>query len=210
MQCAVPVPRRSPPARCAGGTACRPGRGLLAALLLALALLLGLVPAVRAAALELTEVRALQSEEGVHLAFTAEFALPRVVEDALHKGVPLYFVAEAEVYRSRWYWRDQRVARAVRHWRLSYQPLMRRYRVNFGSLGQNYESLPEALGAIQRTIRWKLADAAQLAEGERHYVELDYRLDTSQLPRPFQIGIGGQADWQLQAFEAMPLEDASR
>lgn len=183
----------------------------LAVLLLALGLLLSAVAgAARAAELSLQEVRALHAEDGVFLSFRTDFELPDVVEDALMKGVPLYFVAEASLYRSRWYWRDRRVARVSRQWRLSYQPLMRRFRVNFGSLGQNYESLPEALGAIQRTIGWKLAESGQIEEGERHYVELDYRLDTSQLPRPFQFGIGGQADWQLDASVTVRLEDAAR
>lgn len=209
MQCAFRVFRRSLPAA-AGRAAWRRVGGPLGWLLALALLLAGAWPAARAADLALQEVRALHADEGVVLAFRADFELPRVVEDALLRGVPLYFVAEARVYRSRWYWRDSRVARVSRQWRLSYQPLMRRYRVNFGSLGQNYESLPEALGAIQRTIGWRIAESGQIAEGERHYVELDYRLDTSQLPRPFQFGIGGQADWQIEASETVRLEDASR
>ncbi|WP_240636078.1 DUF4390 domain-containing protein [Caldimonas tepidiphila] len=209
MQHAFRVFRRpSPVAAC--GRAGGPGGGRLARLL-ALWLLAALAALpVRAATLELREVRALLGEDGVQLSFAAHFALPRVVEDALLKGVPLYFVAEARVYRSRWYWRDRQVAGAMRSWRLSYQPLTRRYRVNFGSLGQNYDALPEALGAIHRTIGWKIAEPERIRSGERHYVELDYRLDTSQLPRPFQIGIGGQADWQLEASETVPLQDVSR
>ena len=209
MQCLARVLHRFPPVAGASPPV-RRGGGRLAGLLLALWLLLaGALPA-RAAGLALQDVRALQGDDGVQLAFVAQFTLPRLVEDALLKGVPLYFIAEASLYRSRWYWRDRRVASAVRHWRLAYQPLTRRYRVNFGSLGQNYESLPEALGAIQRTIGWKIADAEQVEEGARHYVELEYRLDTSQLPRPFQIGIGGQADWQLEAAQSVPLRDATR
>ena len=55
------------------------------------------------------------------------------------KAVPLFFVAEAEIFRDRWYWRDRRVAHAVRVWRIVYQPLTSTYRVTtVGGLSQNY------------------------------------------------------------------------
>src|SRR5262245_3307893 len=101
---------------------------------LLLALLMVVSSLARAATIELREVEVERDDEGLQLSFTARFDLPRAVEDALQKGLPLHFVAEATTYRSRWYWRDQRVARAVRSWRLAYQPLTRRYRVTFGSL----------------------------------------------------------------------------
>lgn len=163
--------------------------------LLALGLAL-LAPAGRADGIALTGLELSRVDEGLLLSYNARIELPRAVEDALLKGVPLYFVATAEAYRERWYWRDKRVARATRQWRLTWQPLTRRYRVNFGSLSQNYDTLPDALGAVQRGTRWKLAEAAELDDGD-HYLEFSLRLDTSQLPRPLQIGFGGEADWEL-------------
>lgn len=162
-----------------------------------------------AAPLDLRDLEVRRNEEGLFLAFSARFVLPRAVEDALMKGVPLHFLAEAKTYRPRWYWRDERVAKSTRTWRLSYQPLTRQYRVTFGSLNQNFESLVDALVAMQRVVRWKIADATQLEAGERYYVELSYRLDISQLPRPFQLGIGGQADWNLSAESVLVLQDPS-
>nr|WP_297352841.1 DUF4390 domain-containing protein [uncultured Caldimonas sp.] len=160
-----------------------------------------------AAGINLHDVEIGRTDDGVHLSFTAGFELPKPVEEALQKGVPLHFDAEARVYRSRWYWRDQRIARASRTWRLAYQPLTRRYRVTFGSLNQNYETLGEALVAIQRTTRWRIADLSEFEPGERHYIELDFRLDTSELPRPLQIGIGGQAEWDLSAESTVVMDD---
>ena len=46
-------------------------------------------------------------------------------------------------------------------------------------------------------MSWKIADAGQIEEGSRHYVEFSFRLDTSLLPRPMQIGIATQPDWAL-------------
>ncbi|AKJ27038.1 DUF4390 domain-containing protein [Caldimonas brevitalea] len=196
----------SPVAAATGGTALGRRWWLVGLLVLLLWACSWCLPA-QAAGIELREIEIGRSEEAVVLSFTARFELPKTVEDAVLKGVPLHFVAEANTFRSRWYWRDQRVSRASRTWRLAYQPLTRRYRVTFGSLHQSYESLSDALTAVQRSSRWKIAEVSQFEPGERHYIELVYRLDTGQLPRPFQIGIGGQAEWDLSAESTMVIED---
>ncbi|MGA0612237.1 DUF4390 domain-containing protein [Caldimonas sp. KR1-144] len=166
-------------------------------LLLALGGLLGPGSARAEGAPVLQSFELSHGEDGLMLGYVLDFDLSRPVEDALLKGVPLYFVARAEVLRSRWYWRDKRIGGAERNWRLAWQPLTRRYRLSQGSLSQSYERLDDALAAIQRASRWKIADAAALEPDTRQYVEFSFRLDTSQLPRPLQIGIGGQADWSL-------------
>lgn len=178
--------------------------GLALALLMALSLLQPL--AAHASPLELTSLVALRSEEGLQVSFNAKVDLPRPVEDALLKGVPLYFVAEVEVYSPRWYWRDKRVARVKRVWRLAYQPLTRKYRVTFGSLNQNHDSLTDALNSLRRAADWRIAEPNQLEEGESYYLEFDYRLDTTQLPRPMQIGVGGEADWDLSVKRTLRLD----
>lgn len=158
--------------------------------------LLWVAPA-RAGEPEITNFELVRNEEGLLLSYGVNLELSRSVDEALSKAVPLFFVAEAEVFRNRFYWRDQRVARAVRVWRIVYQPLTSTYRVTFLGLSQNYTSKEEAFAAISRGARWKIAEAAQIDDGSRHYVEFNYRLDTSLLPRPLQIGIGGQADWSM-------------
>ena len=189
--------RHDPPARPralstgGGWAACRRAFAWLAcALLLALT--------VRAADSELAVFELVHNDEGVLLTYAVNVDLSRSVDDALTKAVPLYFVAEAEVFRDRWYWRDLRVANAVRTWRIVYQPLTTTYRVTFAGRSQNYTTREEALASISRGARWKVAEPGQIEDGSRHYVEFSFRLDTSLLPRPMQIGIGGQADWTLQ------------
>lgn len=145
---------------------------------------------------EFTEFDVQRTEEGVNLTFALRFDLPRGVEDALSKGVPLYFVAEAEVFRDRWYWRDKRITKASRVWRIAYQPLTRKYRVTYEGLNQNFDSLGDALATVRRVGAWKIAEPQQVDDG-KHYVEFTYRLDTTLLPRPMQIGIGGQPEWTL-------------
>lgn len=152
-----------------------------------------------ASALELQELAVRRAADGaLVLDYALRVSLPRAVEDALQRGVPLYFETEAAVYRPRWYWRDERVARQSRLWRLSYQPLTESYRVSLGGLHQGYPTLAEAMASMTRTARWRIAEPQQLDTDElRYYVEWRWRLDTSQLPRPMQLGIGNQADWVL-------------
>lgn len=155
----------------------------------------------RAAAAQSAELLtlALRRDEGaLLLEFATRLDLPRTVEDALQRGVPVYFVAEAAVYRRRWYWRDDRVARARRTWRLAFQPLTANWRVGLGALTQTYDTLGEALASLSAAGRWRIADLDDLDPDGRHYVEFSYRLDTTQLPSPMQISLTGQTDWLLR------------
>jgi hypothetical protein len=141
---------------------------------------------------------------------------PTAVEEALSKGVPLHFVARVDILRERWYWYDREVARQERYMRLSYQPLTRRWRLlvssqpigNTGlgvSLGQSFDSASEALSALGRIHRWKVADLSQVEADARHRVDFSFRLDLAQLPRPLQLGIMGESDWNLGISRSIKL-----
>jgi Domain of unknown function (DUF4390) len=160
----------------------------------------------QAQGVELDTLRLQRSDTALTLDFAARVTLTRAVEDALQRGVPVYFVAQAEVFRPRWYWRDQSVSRVARSWRLVYQPLTSNWRVSLGGLNQSYTSLPEALTAISRVSGWKLAELAQLDGDKSAYVEFSYRLDHAQLPSPMQIGMGGPAGWTLGVERVLRLE----
>jgi hypothetical protein len=176
-------------------------------LLLGLALvpLAGWLPA-QAQGIDLALLSAYRQDGELLLDFDARVVLPRVVDDALQRGVPIYFVAQATLYRYRWYWRDERVARVQRSWRVAYQPLTSNWRVGFGGFNQSHASLAEALAAASRSTRWKVAELAQLDPDSRYYLEFSYRLDNTQLPSPMQIGLGGQADWALGVERSLRLE----
>jgi Domain of unknown function (DUF4390) len=184
----------------------------IARLLLVLCVCLFLAPhPSAAAATEITQLRVERAEDGVYLSANVRFDLSAVVEDALLKGIAVFFVVEADIYRDRWYWTDPRVASAARTLRLAYQPLTGHWRVNIVSgliasssglratLNQNYDTLPEALSAIQRLARWKIAEASEVEPDAAYTLDLNFRLDLSQLPRPFQIGVAGQRDWTISA-----------
>jgi hypothetical protein len=177
----------------------------LVALVLVLGLGLGLA---RADGTEVTQLRLERADDGVLLSASVRFDVPPAIEDALLKGIPMYFVAEAALLRDRWYWYDKQVASAQRHMRLSYQPLTRRWRLqvspmpigNSGlALGQSFDTREEAMAAVQHIARWKIAELADLEPDARYSVDFQFRLDVSQLPRPFQIGAVGHSDWNISA-----------
>jgi hypothetical protein len=159
-------------------------------------------------------------DDAVWLSTQLKFDLPSVVEDALLKGIPIFFVARADISRERWYWMNRKVASAQRRIRLSYHPLTRRWRLNIASgdisetaqgmaLNQNFETLTDVMSTVQRISRWKIADAADIEPEGRYVVEFRFALDVAQLPRPLQIGTLGQSDWHVslasdQALDAEP------
>lgn len=162
--------------------------------------------AVRGQGVELALLQTSQAEGALSLDFAARVTLPKAVEDALHRGVPIYFVAEARLLRSRWYWRDERVARISRSWRVAYQPLTNTWRVGLGALHQTHDTLAEALGTASRSAGWKLAELSQIDPGSSYYVEFSYRLDTKQLPSPMQFGLGGPGgDWSVGVEHVLRL-----
>jgi hypothetical protein len=186
---------------------------------LACACLLWAYPGASRAESPAAEISLLKFEragEAILLTASVNFELPMAVEDALLKGVAVIFVAEAEVFRERWYWTNKKESSAERHMRLAYQPLTRRWRLNVASgrianvglgvaLNQNFDTLPEALAAMQRLSRWKIADVSDVDPEQAHLVEFRFRLDVSQLPRPLQIGTLGQNDWDISVASSRPL-----
>ena len=161
-----------------------------------------------------------RADGAVYLNAQLKFNLPSAIEDVLTKGIPLIFVAEAEVRRDRWYWYDKKLIVATRQMRLAYQPLTRRWRLNvsnsFGGGGsggglsglgsglpQYFDSLSEAMSKVQRINRWRIVDLTDLDPDTLHTLELSFKLDVSQLPRPFQIGLIGQNEWDISASKSI-------
>ena len=172
------------------------------------ALLAGLAGAPRPARaqVELLTLQAQRADGALMIDFATHVTLPRAVEDALQRGVPVYFAAQATLWRSRWYWRDERIARVNRNWRVAYQPLTANWRVGLGGLNQTYATLAEAMAVVTRASQWRLAELSQIDPDSRHYVEFSWRLDTSQLPSPMLIGLGGGSDFALGVERSVRLD----
>lgn len=193
----------------------------LIGLLACTCLLWGSAGAARAqtAPAQISSFKVERSGDAVVLSANVQFDLSTAVEDALLKGVAMIFVAEADILRERWYWTNKKVVHTERHMRLAYQPLTRRWRLNVASgqitntglglaLNQNFDALPDALAAVQRLSRWKIAEVSDLDLDQPHLIEFRFALDVFQLPRPLQIGTLGQTDWDISASwrQALVLE----
>src|SRR5213078_2424010 len=127
------------------------------------------------------------AEEG--LVLNADFAFeltPRLAE-ALQNGVPLYFVVEFEMSRPRWYWLDEKAASRQLYLRLSYHPLSRQYRLSTGPLQQNFSSVDDALAVLRRVRGWLVVDRTVGFSAADYEAAVRFRLDTTLLPKPFQV-----------------------
>jgi hypothetical protein len=129
----------------------------------------------------------------------AEFdiGLTPTLEEVLSKGVPLYFRLEFELIRPRWYWFNERVFSLQQEYRLSFNALTRQFRLGAGNLHQNFSTLAEALEVMSRVRRREEIEPGMFRRREPYVAALRMRLDTAQLPKPFQLNALGAREWQI-------------
>ncbi len=128
-----------------------------------------------------------------------DVAFNPTLEEALQKGISLYFVLEFELGRPRWYWFDEKVAQlAVQH-RVAYSPLTRQYRLTSGLLSQHFDSLDEVEHLLSRVVSRPVIARDALVKGARYEAAVRLRLDVTQLPKPFQINALASRDWSLES-----------
>jgi hypothetical protein len=139
------------------------------------------------------------ADDGLYFSGQVSFELPKSLEEAAQRGTPLFFTAEVAIRRNRWYWTDEKLADVIRVVRVEYLPLLRRYRVSTGGLGQTVETLNEAMALAQRGIRFKLVDRKELSPDGRYRAEFIYKLDLSRMSRLFQIGATSQREFLIEA-----------
>ncbi|OMG56865.1 hypothetical protein BJN45_00455 [Azonexus hydrophilus] len=151
------------------------------------------------AEIEVREPQITLSEDGYALAADFRFDLNSRLEEAVNRGVVLYFVADFELTRERWYWLDEKLVSRSLTYRLSYHALTRQYRLSTGGLHQSFETLNEALRVLRRLRNWQVIDKDEkiVVPGGTYQAAVRLRLDFNQLPRPFQISALGNKDWSL-------------
>lgn len=137
------------------------------------------------------------ADDGYVLEADFSIALTPPLEDVLSKGVSLYFLLEFELIRPRWYWFNEKIAESQHQYRLSYNALTRQYRVGTGSLYQNFATLAEALEVMSRVRRHKEIEPGTLRKDTTYVAAVRMRLDTSQLPKPFNLTALGSREWNI-------------
>ena len=169
-----------------------------AALLLACALVV-LSPAAGADTIVVKSAELRADEDMYVLSAEFELAFNPTLEEAIQKGVPLYFVFEFELLRPRWYWVDDKVLALSTQYRVSYNALTRQYRVAIGLLSQTFDALDEVERFLSRVTSRQVASLDQLVKGTRYEASVRLRLDVNALPKPFQINALASRDWSLQS-----------
>lgn len=155
-----------------------------------------------AAEIEIGNPQIVAGDDGYVLSADFNFDLNQRLEEAVTKGVVLYFITEFELTRPRWYWLDEKVVSRSQTFRLSYHALTRQYRLSKGGLHQSFDSLSEALRVLSRLRNWVVIEKAEnnlVRPGETYTAALRLHLDITQLPRPFQITALGNKDWNLSS-----------
>ncbi len=176
-----------------------PKRSLLVFLSCLIATLMLSVAVARADTITVKSAELLAEDEDFVLNAQFEFSFNPTLEEALQKGISLYFVLEFELGRPRWYWLDEKIAQVSVQYRLSYTPLMRQYRLTSGLLSQQFDSLEEVQRILSRVVSRPVVARDALVPGTRYDVGVRLRLDGTLLPKPFQVNALASRDWTLQS-----------
>jgi len=137
-------------------------------------------------------------ENGYQLSASYDINLTFAAQQALTRGIPLYFVGEFSLTRSRWYWLDEEIFQGEQTVKLSYNVLTRQYRLSRGALFQNFASFEDALNILARQSSATIP--AELMKKDGNYTAAArLRLDIAQLPLPLQVNALTGKDWALNS-----------
>lgn len=176
---------------------CNPSRRHLLRAATAAAVAVALARASWADLVSLSNAEVRVEEDLVLLNAEFQLSLNATLEEALQRGIPLYFLLEVDIVRPRWYWFDEKVAQNSTQYRVSYLPLTRQYRVASGLLSQAFDTLSEVERLIGRVNSRTIGRVSELEKGSRYDVVVRLRLDNNQLPKPFQVNALASREWQL-------------
>jgi hypothetical protein len=152
------------------------------------------------------------NEDGYALSADMNINFNTRLEEAVNRGIVLFFAADFELTRSRWYWLDEQVVRRSKIFRLSYHALTRQYRLSTGAsaLHQSYASLDEALSVMSHVRNWQVLEKDEVKPGQAYLASLRMRLDLSLMPKTFQVSALANKDWNLSSewlrWDFMPSE----
>ena len=139
------------------------------------------------------------NEDGYALSADFNINFNSRLEEAVNKGVVLYFTVDFEMNRPRWYWFDEQVIRRSRTYQLSYHALTRQYRLSTGALHQSYATLEEVLHLISRLRNWQVLEKGELRNDQAYLARLRMYLDLTQMPKTFQVSALANKDWNLSS-----------
>lgn len=168
-------------------------------LVLLLLILLGPMSVVRAEGIQIKSVSLAATEKGYAISMDSEITLNETLEQALEKGIVLYFVTKFGLFDARWYKLNDEVARSKFVVSLRYYALTRQYHLNHPVFSQSYYSLKEALQALGQISDYPLTVKSELNQDADYVASLRIWLDLTRMPKPFQVETLGSSQWNLNS-----------
>jgi len=132
-------------------------------------------------------------------AWAAEIDVRAVELRAVEEGLMVDADFDFELTRRRWYWLDETAASKRLQLRLSYHALSRQYRLSTGLLQQSFATLEEALNVLKHLRSWLVADRTVTFSDADYEAAVRMRLDTTLLPKPFQLSALTSRELQLES-----------
>ena len=139
------------------------------------------------------------SEEGYILSADFNINFNSRLEEAVNKGVVLYFTVDFDLSRSRWYWLNEQVVRKSKTFQLSYHALTRQYRLSTGALHQTFTTQEEALRVLSRIRNWQVLEKGSVKFDQNYHAGLRIYLDLAQMPKTFQVSALANKDWNISS-----------
>lgn len=164
-------------------------------------ILLLLLPAATAQAegIRIKNVNVVTAGGGYEISVDSEIELNPTLEQALEKGIVLYFVFRFSLVDVRWYWLDDEVVRGKYRVGLRYYALTRQYHLNHASFSQSFNTLSEALRVLGRLRDFSLTVKSELKQDVEYIASLRIWLDLTRMPKPFQVEAFGSSRWNLSS-----------
>lgn len=168
-------------------------------LIFLLSILFWSIAAVQAEGIRIKSVNVAAVEKGYVISVDSEIVLNATLEQALEKGIVLYFVTKFSLVDLRWYWFNDEVVRGKIRVGLRYYALTRQYHLNHPSFLQSFNTLKEALQALGQLRDYPLAMKSELNQDIDYIASLRIWLDLTRMPKPFQIEALGSSQWNLSS-----------
>lgn len=164
-----------------------------------LLLLLFSIPAAYAQGIQIKSVSITAKASGLVLGMDAGITLNPTLEQALEKGIVLYFAVKFNLVDARWYWMNDEVVRGKYRVELRYYALTRQYHLSHPSFTQSFETLAEALHAAGQLHDYPLTVKPDIRMDVDYIASLRVWLDLTRLPKPFQVEALGSTQWNLSS-----------
>jgi Domain of unknown function (DUF4390) len=138
-------------------------------------------------------------ENDYFVSVESDIELNPTLEQALKKGVVLYFVTKFTLVEPRWYWLDNEVARLKTRIGLRYSTLTRQYQLSDPTFTKYFFTLKEALQMLERLHKQQLIVLSELSKTSDYHATLRLWLDLTRMPKPFQVEALGSSAWNFSS-----------